>query len=48
MRLVNPGAAVGSEARIVKFKRDDPRLADIQGVIKLTVTPMTLGQLETH
>lgn len=48
LRLVNPGAAVGSEARIVKFKRDDPRLADIQGVIKVTVTPMTLGQLESR
>jgi hypothetical protein len=48
LRLVDPAASVGSEARIVKFKRDDPRLADIEGVIKVVVTPLVMGQLESR
>jgi len=46
LRLIDPAAAVGSDARIVKFKRDDPRLTAIEGVIKVVATPLVMGQLE--
>jgi hypothetical protein len=46
LRLIDPAAAVGAEARIVKFKRDDPRLAAIEGVIRVVATPLVMGQLE--
>jgi hypothetical protein len=48
LRLVDPAASVGSDARIVKFKRDDPRLADIEGVIKVVATPIVMGQLDSR
>jgi hypothetical protein len=48
LRLVDPAASIGSEARIVKFKRDDPRLADVEGVIKVVATPIVMGQLESR
>jgi hypothetical protein len=48
LRLVDPAASVGSEARIVKFKRHDPRTADIEGVIKVVATPIAIGQLESR
>jgi hypothetical protein len=30
----------------VTFKREDPRVADIEGVIRVVATPIVMGQLE--
>ena len=48
LRLVDPAAAGGSEARTITFKREDPRVADIEGVIRVIATPIVLGQLESR
>lgn len=48
LRLVNPAARPGSEARTVTIKREDGKADEIEMLIAVDVEPIGLGQLESH